>query len=330
MINRVHNRHRYRSIFYKFHTINKKLKLNHKKEKQFLWIKFPSVIHIEEKYRQETLSVIEQIKQSVLDGKKNIGLDFSGTNKIIAPGMIAIYAEIKNMLNVYPELKFYCKKRVTDKVRQVLTQIGIYNLCRQNNYSKKTTRRDVIYWRVCSGTGVIVDRINKVLSEEEKNCLSNIADIYGGCTEATKNALRHAYPTQRRGIPVDTEKTEWWCFSQVKEGELTILVCDLGVSIPATIPLTFPDIVNKLKHIGRNTDADIIKGALKNPRSISRESYRGNGLPKMMEVAKAGGKLTIYSRYGVVQAFDTSIYSKNYPQPLLGTIISLTLPIGDN
>ena len=85
-----------------------------------------------------------------------------------------------------------------------------------------------------------------------------------------------------------------------------------------------------MKHIGRNTDADIIKGALKNPRSISRESYRGNGLPKMMEVAKAGGKLTIYSRYGVVQAFDTSIYSKNYPQPLLGTIISLTLPIGDN
>lgn len=301
-----------------------------KKQKIFLSINFPKEISITGKYRGETLNSIERIKQYITNGGKKIYLDFSHTKKIIAAGMIAIYAELHNIKNVFPNIKFRCEKRSSSKVKQVLTQIGIYRLCGQKCFTKKPTRSDVIHWRVCSGVGVICEQIDKVISEKELSLVSQVGDIYGGCTEATKNALRHAYPETRLGIPVAHDKSGWWCFSQVKDNRLTVVVCDLGVSIPYTLPLNFPDILTKLKKLGANTDADIIAGALKRPRSRSGETYRGNGLPKMMEVASIGGALSIYSRCGVVSALGTDIRTENYRNPLRGTIISWSLPLGGN
>jgi len=330
VINRIRTRHRYRSMFYAAQAEKKILALwgGPKRQGNFLLIAFPKEISISGRFRGETLTVIERIKECILSGERKILLDFSMTKKIIASAMIAIYAELNNIKNVYPDVCFRCRKKTCNKIRQVLTQIGIYKMCGQKCFTKKPTRSDVVHWRVCMGVGVICEQIDKVISENEISRVSQVGDIYGGCIEATKNALRHAYPEQRMGIPVAHDVSGWWCFSQVKDNNLTVVVCDLGVSIPRTLPLNFPDVLAKLKSLGANTDADIIAGALKRPRSSSGESYRGNGLPKMMEVASVGGSLIIYSRRGTVNVFGSDIRAENYRNPLRGTIISWSLPLG--
>lgn len=329
MINRVCKRHRYLSLFFHLRALKRaRSSWNYKKKGKYtFFITLPREITVTGKYRGETLNAIEKIKRAVLEGRKRIALDFSKTKKIIASGMITLYAEIHNILNLYPDIRLLCWKKSSDNIRQVLTQIGLYKLCKQKSFSRKPTRSDVIHWRVCSGVGVICEKIDKIVSEDELSRVSQRGDIYGGCVEATKNALRHAYPKDREGIPVAYGRNGWWCFSQIKDGNLMVVVCDLGVSIPYTLPTNFPDILEKLKNLGTNTDADIIAGALKRPRSSSGEKYRGNGLPKIMEVASVGGSLVIHSRRGSVNVSGEQISSKNYKQPLKGTIISWSLPL---
>lgn len=323
-------RHRYRSMF--FAVIQRKRvasrNTHSRRRHSYSVVSFPREISINGNVRAFTIQVIKDIHNSILSGKKRIFLDFSKTKKIDASGMIPIYAELFNIKNTFQNIKFFCCKKVSNKIGQVLTQIGIYNMCGQKNFNKKTTLSDVIHWRVCHGVSVICEQIDNIIPDEERVSIPETSDIYGGCIEATKNALRHAYTETRSGIPVAHTKTGWWCFSQVKDQRLEVVVCDLGVSIPKTLPKNFPDIMVKLSHLGCNTDADIIAGALERPRSRSGETYRGNGLPKMVEVASIGGRLTIYSRRGAVWVDGSNIHKKNFKHPLLGTIIAWTLPLG--
>ena len=94
MINRIRTRHRYRSMFYAARAEKKILALwgGSKRQGNFLLIAFPKEISISGRFRGETLTVIERIKECILSGERKILLDFSMTKKIIASAMIAIYA----------------------------------------------------------------------------------------------------------------------------------------------------------------------------------------------------------------------------------------------
>lgn len=247
--------------------------------------------------------------------------------------MLLLYAEVRNLLNYNSHIKFKCHNIKTNRVEQVLKQISFLKLCGYKS-KIKLTRPDVIHWKFCSGTCTIGEKFDLVIQYDTTyQDLRNGFELYGGCVEATKNVIKHAYVEQNRDIPVATDKEAWWCFTQIKDKKLHVIICDLGVSIPYTLPERKKDLFQLLRMLfGANlTDADMLEGAIGAPSSRSGESYRGNGLPTIREIAKINeGTLTIFSRNGMVKYMGTSPHpiKRNYRVPLRGTVIAWVLPLG--
>ncbi|MBD5647993.1 MAG: hypothetical protein HDQ89_10445 [Desulfovibrio sp.] len=332
MINKVGKRHRYRSKFFMKRYHKYQNFMGHRNKWNI--ISLPKEISIEGKYRKELLSCISRILELVSDDKKNIILDFKKTKLIIATGMIIFYAEISNLINQDNNIHFKCININSNRVEQVLKQVRFLSKCRYKSKAR-ITRSDVINWRVCSGKSLIYSKFDEVVLQE--NIFKQLppeSDLYAGCVEATKNVMRHAYIEELRRIPICRDKEAWWCFTQIKDQKLTMVVCDLGVSIPYTLPKTKKKLVRWMAlfpFFGKQIeDADLIDGAIRMPSSRSGESFRGNGLPKIAEIARVcGGALTIHSRSGYIHYENSDAPIKhNYIAPVHGTVIAWTLPLG--
>lgn len=330
MINRIKKRHRYRSGLLEKKAWARRQGNSYRRPGKRITIVFPESIDIDGEGRDSTLKIIDTINCGIYEGYKHFLLDFRKTRKIIADGMLLLYAELCNIQNNFEKVRFKCHPVATNKIKQVLKQIGFFCLCKQN-CNVNTTRDDVVNWRMCSGIGIISKKFDDIVEQEKEfKQLPPECDLYGGCVEATKNVKRHAYIDNFREIPVCIEKEAWWCFSQIKDKKLHIVVCDLGVSIPFTLPKHKPKLFRWLRLFQATTDADLIEGAVSTPTSRSGESFRGNGLPKIADIAKVDeGSLTIHSRKGFVYYQGTKPAQKmNFKTPLNGTVIAWSLPLG--
>lgn len=334
MINKLKGkkRHRYRSLFF----MGLRYRANSNIKKKYVNIIVPDILDLSVKTKRNSLiKVIELMHKAISRNDKYICFDFSKTKKIYSSAMLLLYAEMSNALNITERLHFSCIKPRNSKSSHVLDQIGIYRICREK-FKKIKDYDDVIFWKHCSGKDVIGAAFDKVLDDDSRKKLEKghpEVDLYGGCVEATKNAKRHAYIEARSMSAVAYEKTSWWMFSQVKDGILSVNVCDLGVGIPATLPFTRKNLFNILMEtLGKDSnDAKLIEGAIHGNSSRSGESYRGNGLPKIARVAQETKRasLVVYSYKGEVTITKNNTQCVVYGKPVPGTIISWCLPIGE-
>lgn len=331
MYNRVKKKHRYRSMFFM-----KKYKKNSNFNQKFInfyTVFLPKVISLDGRYRNHLLNCLIKLNESITSGTTNILFDFKDTTLIVAHGMIVLYAEVKNILNYNNEIKFKCCNIKTNRVEQVLKQIKFFSLCKHKS-KVKLTRNDVVHWRFCSGVSLIYDKFDDVvLYDTIFKELPTESDLYAGCVEATKNVIKHAYIEKTRELPISIDKEAWWCFTQVKDKKLHMVICDLGITIPYTLPKNKPSLMQLLLNLfgDKMSDADLLEGAIGTPSSRSGESYRGNGLPKIAEIARVkGGSLSVYSRHGHVKYTGEHIIpvKKAHKLPLNGTVIAWMLPLG--
>lgn len=328
MINRIKLRHRYRSIFFSKRN-SKKICKNFLKHDN-------STIHIPKKIsilrspeRELLFSVVRKIHKKANKHAK-ICLDFSITEKIYTEGMIYLYAEIDNILNIYKEVVIRCRKSRIRKVNHILYQIGIFRLC-SHSFSPSQEYQDVVHWKKSSGFDVNGSKFDEIIGHDyQATELIQRINIYGGFIEAIKNACIHAYIKQRELSPVAHKKVAWWVFSQVNKGVLFVSICDLGIGIPATVPEKFSQLIVELKKkFGILTPADIIKAAIERPSSRTKESYRGNGLKTIAEIAKQDNyaSFSIISDKGYVYSRDKQLKKANFTSSLPGTIVSWKLPL---
>lgn len=332
MINRIRNRHRYRSIFYS----KNKLKKNQRKilhtdnEHIDKTIYIPKKISILQKDDRELLfSAVKKIHKKA---KKytEIYIDFSETTTVYSEGMLYLYAEIENLLNINKDITIKCKKSRTLKVNHVLYHIGLFKLC-NHTFSPSRKYKDIIYWKKSSGVKVEGPKFDEIMGEDDRlKEVANRINIYGGFIEAIKNAYMHAYIKQRKLSHVDHQKTAWWVFSQVRDDFVSIAICDLGIGIPATVPSKFPSLIVELaKKIKLITDADIIKAAVERPSSRTGKSYRGNGLKTIAEIAKQDNRASFFiaSSKGYVYSRKNQLKRANFKSSLPGTIVAWKLPL---
>jgi hypothetical protein len=281
----------------------------------------------DKKSRSEIIVAINRLHNLVSRGERKIKLDFSSTSKIYSTAMILIYAEVSNLINLHSDIKLSCTRPRNSKASHVLYQIGMYKKC-PTRFTPKQNYGDVIHWRVCSGVDVIGKNYDIIVNHNNE-LFDPEVDLYGGCIEATKNVKRHAYLEERELSPVAHEKTGWWIFSQIKDGAISVCVCDLGCSIPVTLPKRRKGLFENILKLGTSSDHDLIQGAIGGAQSRSLESYRGNGLPKIAQVASqtAGASLAIHSRNGYLRVANGTSVGKKRKTPIQGTIISWTLPL---
>ncbi len=309
-------------------------------------------------FHRETCEFIQEIKRRAKPGV-SITLCFRNTTRITAAAALLLLAEVDSLLRVRRGLKLDCTlppthakgkyQRPDYTVESALAHIGFFKLI------GKRARRTPSYanvkcWDHLSGStadGSLAGRLLKKI--EATGTISSKARmrLYRGAFEAIANCVDHAYPGGVAG-----RENRWWMFVGVHDTDLAIIVCDLGVGIPATLPhkhssSLLATIYDSLGLTGRS-DGELIRASTWIKRTRTKEVHRGKGGADLRSLIEhyPEGNLSIYSRRGSFVAFGEKSHirgrrnrkllsklaggvevSRNHDSAVHGTIIEWSLPL---
>ncbi|MEZ9069446.1 MULTISPECIES: ATP-binding protein [Vibrio] len=303
-------------------------------------IKAPRIIDYYSRYTfEETNKFIQGVVSCVRDSKRRVFIDFSNTEKISAAAMLSLLAEV----DILTKLSSHGKWAISfghpkeSKVESILKQVGFYDIVGKEK-RETIDYDDVTFWKYCSGK-CSEPLIAKPILEEIKNELEKRASkkLYRGFVEAMSNSVEHAYLED----PLHCEENntaKWWTFAGIKDRKLTVVICDKGVGIPATLPKTqgvskLNDILTSLGYkTHKITDGKYIRAATSLRRTRTGSKNRGKGLSDIKAVIDTIGKgsLLIFSnkggyRYKAQKIVDGGI--TDYKTSVCGTIIEWTIPL---
>ncbi|MGZ0077106.1 hypothetical protein [Methylomonas sp. ZR1] len=278
------------------------------------------------------LAFLRELRSFVLLKHQPVLIDFSSTKTMSTGGTLLFVAELRRIIRLTNnKIPIRCLPPRNTKAWQVLEQIGVLELlkCRKRVIP---TDGDVVHWRFAWGNKVLGEEYDTILQHYDGKLTDGIAKgFYHGLTEAMTNSRQHAYIEPRQdGLHIFDEPTDWWMFSQEKDDMLTVVFCDLGIGIPATLPIKKPHLWQKLMTMfGQVTDGQAILEAIADSKSRTGKSYRGKGLKQLLEVISASEKgiLTVLSNRGCYRYQSGLEFQQNYKDSILGTLIAWQIPI---
>lgn len=316
----------------------KKRQSAHNGQINCLHIKAPEVFSLADQgQRKLLLQFIERLRRTIVYKDKLLCIDFTETKKMFADGALLFVAELQRSMRVARskhQVKIRCKPPRNQKAAQVLKQVGILSLLK---YRRRIvpTDKDVVNWRFANGHEVVGERYDDILGHYDGMLTSCIqTGFYHGLTEAMTNCCHHAYILKREdGLAVENEESNWWMFSQEKDGELSVVFCDLGVGIPRTLPLKSPPLWKKIMStIGMTSDGKIIQAAVEESKTRTGLHHRGKGMKQLLEVAQKSknGHLVVYSNRGCYSFRNGKEYNYDFKDSVLGTLITWKVAIEQN
>lgn len=221
---------------------------------------------------------------------KDVFISFKNTHRISAAAALLLYAETDRLISAFPDLKIRCSfppalsegkyKNNNSLVESSLKQIGFFKLIGQNS-GKTTNQASVRRWQQLSGNTADGSLANKLLDTLGAS-ISQISKkrLYRGAIEAISNCVEHAYPEVRKdGLGLDDKR--WWMLVGMDDHIISIIVCDLGVGIPETLPRKNPEsIVTKIYktlNIKSQSDGEMIRASTYIRRTRTGLPNRGKG-----------------------------------------------------
>ena len=288
-------------------------------------------------YREKVVAFVAKLRDFIVRESRLVVIDFTHTTRMFSDGTLLLKAELSRILRIIghaPRVK--CRPPKSEKVSQVLEQVGIYDmLCYRSHVQPSDD--DVICWRHSSGTGALGEEYERVLGDLDEKISSRVrTGLYDGIVEAMTNANHHAYEMLRLDeLNHEDRKKEWWMFSQVRDGRLSVTFCDLGIGIPRSLPLKKQGLWQRLLGtFGKQpSDGEAITAAVEESRSRTALPHRGKGLKQLVAAVDktAEGSLLIYSNAGCYSCRkrDNGKQERNfdYKGSILGTLICWTLPL---
>lgn len=293
----------------------------------------PRIVSIvEPQQRSELMQFISSIRMHFKNQpSRTLVLDFSETAQFFAAGTILMFAEISRLLSYRTgSVKLRCREPQNHKASQVLQQIGIYKLC-SNSSNVKPVADDVVHWQVVQGK--LVD--NSLCAPSIEGFQGQIGaevidELLGGLSEAMTNAIHHAYD----GIRLDgldfNSSTDWWMFSQAKDGFLSVLFCDLGIGIPASLPVKRKKLWDRLISLNSApTDSECIQEAIIEGRTRTGMDGRGYGLGDIVSVVEniEGGVVDVFSNHGRYLSINGTTKTDDFVESIYGTLICWRVPL---
>lgn len=267
-------------------------------------------------------------------------ISFEKTEIITPAAMILFVAEIDRAKRIFRDSFDVKISKVRDRtVKQLLVQIGLYDLCDMTPpyLNERDFQENVRHWRYATG-----ERANESTSDAFAAVEGLISDrlrggMWKGISEAVINSVQHAY-AQPRGVPGPRMKhRRWWMFTQERDGKLTVVVCDLGIGIPRSLPLNWDEkllarILSMFSDKGQDVAA--LKASLELGRTSTNKTHRGKGLPQIWDAVKGveanqNSGIVIYSNKARVawSSRNSEETSFEFDDSIFGTVISWTVPL---
>lgn len=265
---------------------------------------------------------------------QGITIDLSRTEQFVSIATLLFYAELSRLIGMTAgRIRVRCKPPVNDRACQVLHQIGIYKMCGQNVKRKEARYEDVVHWRAACGSRVDNSICAPAIEEFEGQLAPPLVNgLFRGLSEAMTNAIHHAYIDVRDdGLNYKPPSSDWWMFSQARQGYLSVVFCDLGIGIPRTLPIKKPGLFKQIVAMGQAaSDSACIEGAVEDSRTRTHQPERGKGLGNIVDVVSKlqDGVVMVFSNHGLYHLKNGSMPRlKNFRDSILGTLIFWRVPL---
>lgn len=285
--------------------------------------------------RQPLLAFLATLREPFIQRRTGtILVDMHRVNRCVADGMLLFFAEVSRLLAIgRGSLRIRVKPPVNQRADHVLCQIGLYTLCGMDRTQRrKSPFGDVVHWRSAQGHYVDNSICAAAIEEHEGQLAQPLVDgLFRGLGEAMTNTKHHAYlGTRPDGLNHTPPGSDWWMFSQARDGYLSVVFCDLGVGIPVTLPLKKQSLWSRLVNSGLSqSDAACIEEAVEDTRTRTNLAGRGHGLGNIVDVVSqySTGNVVILSNRGCYSLRNGKSTRYDFRDTIMGTMISWRVPL---
>lgn len=295
---------------------------------------------------------------------KRLFISFRNTHRITAPAGLLLLAEMDKIVLSNPSITIRCSfppkmsegryKNSQSLVESALKQIGFFKLIGQQS-PKLTNEASVRRWRHLSGdtadgslAGSLLNQLSDSLPKRARQ------KMYRGAIEAISNCVEHAYPDPESSSEPMFSDRRWWMLVGIDQERVAVVVCDLGVGIPSTLPKKHPtNLIRKIISsvgIQNESDGELIRASTYLRRTRTQLLNRGRGGQDVRSIVDLypTARLSIRSNKGAytltgvecptakndssrefVSGTDRRESIANYWQSIGGTIIEWTLSLED-
>ena len=270
---------------------------------------------------------------------RGVGLcvDMSKVGRMVANATLLFKAELSYLFSRGVKISGIPPRK--KRTHQVLIQTGIAKMIGVS-CDVPVDREDVIHWRQTSGVFNIAepDNLDALLNKED-DPLSLL--LYTGMIESVNNCIEHAYDEHPHRRIFKDHQEGWWGFQQFRDGVLTTCICDLGIGISNSLPITFssqPSIYLGLISLFKKykgSDVQSILAAIEYGKSRTGKMERGKGLRDAHKVIDQVGEgifqlmsnrgLYVYRR-GVVGG-PSKVHTRTLQRSIAGTIYQWSYPL---
>lgn len=281
-------------------------------------------------HRANLIDALARLRRCVFVDRQPLILDFSRTVKMYAEGTLLFMAELRRLIReTKGEVQITCEVPQSNKIAQVLKQIGLFELLGVT-CDVECVDADVVTWRYAHGHKVDGTKYENVLGAYDGQIAEALtAQLYKGITEAMTNVVNHAYISPRHdGLPAQSTP-EWWMFSRQSDGHLVVVFCDLGAGIPATLPVKRPTLWEQIQRMRSVDDADVIASAIQDSISRTRAAHRGKGLGQIVRTVDSmeGSEVSVFSNKGCYRRRNGKTTLYPYRDSIMGTMIFWKIPL---
>ena len=228
----------------------------------------------------------------------DLRIDMSGVKRMVADAALLFKAELSRLIELN-NVRVTAIAPIRDRTKQVLKQTGMDRLLNLK-IDGEPDREDVVHWRIAEGPSTVVDpsALIPIMADIESVTGMESHPIYQGIIESMANCVEHAYkshPFVTRKMP---ENPGWWVFQQVRKGILHVVVCDLGIGVRRSLPLTLSGekgLLKKLMHVARRArgeDNRALLAAMEYGRTSTGNRQRGKGMRNAHQVVDDLGEGT--------------------------------------
>ena len=293
----------------------------------------PTEMNFDKKCR-DTLKIFRSIRR-VARGEVPIDyIDFDKLSEISAEAAVVLASEI----DLWDQRLGRKLKATTSgwdfKVKELLREMGFFDLLNVDKHQHVVVDKKTVFLRIVSAD-LEKERNGGLLAVELREQIKKFTQhidelkLYEALSEALMNVIHHAYSG---GADYKT-KLFWMSASyELDTGKLSVVFYDQGRGISRTVKSMgyYERFRDKLPaDFMKLSDANKLKALVMKPRSQSDIQGRGNGIPKMIELARGdrGNSFTIISRNGccITRLEDGHVAESSavsLPSSLRGTLIS--------
>lgn len=292
----------------------------------------PATIALEGHNHDSTVDFLSKLRSAFAASDKVVCVDFRATSLMVSAGTLLFYSELQRLRYMYPEVPVRCFPSKDGTVNQVLEHLGIFKVLGFDS-GVVPSRPDVVSWRKASSSDIDGDKVGELLLKYKSLTSKASSSLFRGAGEAMFN-VRHAYLESRRdGLP-DVDLKKWWMFCRESEETMLVAVCDLGIGIPRSLPLKYPEehisaLLSKFRGGAHSNDAKMIRAAMEIERSSTNLKGRGKGLKDFLKVVEStlGSRLYIFSNKGLVTYDGSDLKTETFLRSIRGTLVIWVVPI---